>query len=258
MSRSRRDRGEPEQVLFLPEGTAVGQTARLEGAEAAHARQSLRLKSGDRVHLVDGKAHRYAGRILDLDRSGIRVGVEDVEEIATWPTRPLWLAAGILRSTRMDFVVEKASELGVARFVPLLLERCVARPGETGTKESRWHRLAVESLKQSRRARLMEVTPPTELSAFLEEVPTPADLWFGDPVGGSLQDAVGKVGAGPLVLLIGPEGGLAPREANALRDRGGVPIRLGNNRLRAETAGLVLVAGALAVLGEFRQPATQR
>jgi 16S rRNA (uracil1498-N3)-methyltransferase len=200
---------------------------------------------------VDGAAHRYAGRILDLDRREIRVQVDGVEELPLWPGRTLWLGAGILRSTRMDVVVEKASELGIARFVPLLLERCVARPADAGTKEDRWHRLAVESLKQSRRARLMEVAPPTDLASFLEEIPAPADLWFGDPDGGSLAEAAGKRGEGPLVLLVGPEGGVAPREEERLRERGGVPIRLGGNRLRAETAGLALVAGALAVLGEL-------
>lgn len=238
-------------MLYLRGGAAPGATVQVEGSEAAHARRSLRLKSGDRVHLVDGEGHRYRGVLLDVDRRGIRVGVEEVETLPTWPNRPIWLGAGVLRSTRMDFVVEKASELGVERFFPLLLDRCVARPQGAGTKEGRWQRLAVESLKQSRRARLMRVEPPLELDALLERIPSPADLWYGDPGGISPLAVPSSAGEGPLVLLVGPEGGLTPSEIERLGAREGTPISLGSNRLRAETAGLTLLVGALVSQGEL-------
>jgi 16S rRNA (uracil1498-N3)-methyltransferase len=139
----------------------------------------------------------------------------------------------------------------VERFFPLLLDRCVARPHGAGAKEDRWHRLAVESLKQSRRARLMRVEAPLDLDTFLEQLPSPADLWFGDPGGVAPPPVVPPQGEGPLVLLVGPEGGLAPGEVERLQDRGGIPIRLGGNRLRAETAGMALIVGALTVGGEL-------
>jgi 16S rRNA (uracil1498-N3)-methyltransferase len=157
----------------------------------------------------------------------------------------------------MDILIEKASELGVARLVPLHLTRSVARPHEAGVKEDRWRRLAVESLKQSKRSHLMEVAAPVPLEAFLEGVPEGAGLWWADPRGISPLAAAARTQAspGPLVLVVGPEGGISPPEAGLLRDRGGIPVGLGGNRLRAETAALGLVTAALAAIGEMGKTA---
>lgn len=242
---------EPEQVLYVETGASPGQIVRLEGGEALHARQSLRLRSGDPVHLVDGRGGRFAGEIAAMDKAGLSVRVDSEERIALWPRRTVWLGAGVLRSTRMDFLIEKASELGVARFVPLLLKRCVARPAEDGAKQERWHRLAVESLKQSKRARLLDLAPPSDLDGFLESLPPDRELWVADPEGRAPLDAARETGEGPLVLVVGPEGGLAPEERGILDRAGGRFVRLGGHRLRAETAVVTLLAAALATLGEM-------
>ncbi len=254
----RRDRSgpppgeEPEQVLYLEDPPVPGQPVRLGGGEAAHARRSLRLRTGSPVSLVDGLGTRYHGRVTALDKQGLEVEVERSEAIPAWPRRRIWLGAGVLRSTRMDVVVEKASELGVERLVPLVLKRCVARPAEAGTKEDRWHRLAVESLKQCRRARLLEVAAPSTLDELLEARPAGARLWVADPAGEAPARAAGDVPPeAPLLLVVGPEGGLAPEEHGVLERAGARFVGLGGHRLRAETAGVALVAAALAVLGEL-------
>ncbi len=246
---------EPEQVLYLESGAAPGQTVRLEGGEAVHARKSLRLRTGDPVHMVDGRGGRFAGVITNLDKHGVDVHVDTEERVDVWPRRPVWLGAGVLRSTRMDFLIEKASELGVTRFVPLLLNRCVARPAEDGAKQERWHRLAVESLKQSRRARLLDLAAPADLDAFLDMLPEGAELWVADPEGRAPAAVARDTGDGPLVLVVGPEGGLAPEERGVLERAGGRFVRLGGHRLRAETAVVTLLASALATLGEMDPPA---
>jgi 16S rRNA (uracil1498-N3)-methyltransferase len=242
---------EPEQVLFSSETPAPGRTVRIGGGEAEHARRSLRLRTGDPVHLVDGRGGRYRGRIAILGKAHLEVAVLDGERLAAWPSRTIWLGMGILRGPRMDAAVEKASELGVARFVPLLLERSMARPREEGIKDERWHRLAVESLKQSRRAELMDVDPPTPLDGFLAAWPADRAARFADPLGNPPQHASGGEGSGPLILVVGPEGGLSPREREALTGARALPISLGNNRLRAETAAVALLVSALTVLGEL-------
>lgn len=241
----------PEQVLFVAAQPAPGEVVHIRGNEAQHARRSLRVRSTDRVHLVDGCGHRYRGTVTTMDKDAIGVAVEEVETIPAWPVRTLWVGAGILRSTRMDFVVEKASELGATRLVPLLLTRCVARPSETGAKLDRWRRLAVESLKQSRRARLMELGDPSSLEAFLEDCPAESTLWVADPEGVPPAQAATATGPGPVVLVVGPEGGLTPDETSVLRGRGARFVRLGSHRLRAETATLTLLASALSALGEM-------
>jgi 16S rRNA (uracil1498-N3)-methyltransferase len=252
--RRRSSIGEPEQLLYLDHPTEPGRKITLGGAEAGHARKSLRLRTGDAVVLVDGRGCRYPGHITDLTKTEVTVRVDAAEPVPTWPRRTIWMGAGILRSTRMDTLIEKASELGVTRLVPLLLRRSVARPHEEGSKQVRWHRLAVESLKQSRRSHLMAVEDPRSLGAFLEGVPAGASLWVADPRGRSPLEAAREALSEPLVLVVGAEGGLAPDERDLLLARGGIPVGLGGNRLRAETAALALVTGALASLGEMGTP----
>jgi len=154
----------------------------------------------------------------------------------------------------MDTLVEKASELGVKRLVPLLLEHCVARPEVEGTKLDRWLRIAVESLKQSKRAHLMEVGPPSDLEAFLDALPSSRSLWVADPGGAAAMEAGREARDGPLVLVVGPEGGISLSEIKQLEDSGAVLVRLGGNRLRAETAALALVTAGLLALGEMGPP----
>jgi 16S rRNA (uracil1498-N3)-methyltransferase len=251
MSGRRAREGEPEQVLYLDAPSAAGRRVRIEGGEAVHALSSLRLRSGNAVAMVDGCGKRYHGHITALDRHGLDVEVEREEVLAEWPSRAIWLGAGVLRSTRMDAVIEKASELGAARFVPLLLKRCVARPHEDGAKQERWHRIAVESLKQSKRARLLDVSPPADLDMFLSMLPAGRTLWAADPSGQDPAEAARPMPADPLVLVVGPEGGLAPEEEGILERAGARFVRLGGHRLRAETASQTLLAAALTVLGEF-------
>ena len=247
-----RDQPPPEQVLYQDAELVPGGTTRLSGSEADHAKRSLRLRTGDPVHLVNGRGRRYQGRILDLGKQFVDVAVESEEALPAWPRAALWLGAGVLRSTRMDTLVEKASELGVSRFVPLVLERSVAKPAGEGSKEDRWHRLAIESLKQSRRAELMEVDLPQSLDAFLNALPPGSELWAADPEGENpLRVAGGS--PGPLALVVGPEGGLSPRERGTLLERKARLIALGRNRLRAETAAIALVTAAI-VLREDLSP----
>ena len=242
---------EPEQVLYAGTAPLPGHPIRLEGSEAEHARRSLRLRTGDPVSLVDGRGGRYHGRIVNLDKHGLEVEVAATERIPAWPGRALWLGAGVLRSTRMDFIIEKASELGVTRMVPLLLKRCVARPAEEGAKHERWHRLAVESLKQSKRANLLELAPPSSLDEFLAGLPAGATVWVADPSGETPTEAASATAEGLLALVVGPEGGLSEEERGLLERHGVRFVGLGGHRLRAETAVVTLLAAALSALGEF-------
>lgn len=247
-----RDEAPPEQVLYQDAELTPGRTTRLSGSEADHAKRSLRLRTGDPVHLVNGRGRRYQGHILDLGKQFVDVAVESEETLLQWPRTKLWLGAGVLRSTRMDTLVEKASELGVSCFVPLVLERSVAKPGGEGSKEDRWHRLAIESLKQSRRAELMEVDLPQTLDAFLNALPPGVLLWVADPEGENPVRVPGGSSA-PLALVVGPEGGLSPRERGILLEHKAQLIALGRNRLRAETAAIALVTAAI-VLREDLSP----
>jgi 16S rRNA (uracil1498-N3)-methyltransferase len=245
---------EPEQVLYIGGAIVSEKTARITGGEVTHALRSLRLRIGDGVVLIDGRGKRYHGSITGIGKTHFDVEIASEETIVSWPAHELWLGAGVLRSTRMDMVVEKTSELGVKRLVPLLLEHCVARPDVEGSKLDRWHRIAVESLKQSKRAHLMEIGAPSDLETFLDSLPPARTLWVADPGGRAAPEAARDAGVGPLVLVVGPEGGISPSEKRKLEDSGASLIRLGGNRLRAETAALCLVVAGLLALGEMAPP----
>jgi 16S rRNA (uracil1498-N3)-methyltransferase len=249
---------EPEQVLFAQAPLHVGETIRLAEAEAEHARKSLRLRTGDPVALVDGRGRRGHGRLTNLEKRGVDVRVESVEVLPAWPARRICMGVGVLRSTRMDFIIEKATELGVERLVPLVLHRSVARPEGEGARQERWHRLAVESLKQSRRGRLLDLAPPGTLEAFLDGLPSERLLWVADRGGVDPRDAAAGAGALDLALVVGPEGGLSPRELTLLEGAGARRISLGGHRLRAETAVVTLLAAALTALGELSAGSSPR
>ena len=162
------DRPEPEHVLYQPDLMPGDRRTSLEGPEADHAHRSLRVRTGDPIVLVNGTGHRFRGVVASLGKHRLDVDLNHEEVLAVWPSTPVWLAAGVLRSTRMDTLVEKASELGVTRFFPLVMERSVARPDEGGTKLERWRRVAVESLKQCKRSHLMEVAAPVTPEEWLD------------------------------------------------------------------------------------------
>jgi len=248
---SRRAAGvEPEQVLHYDGPLPPGRTVHLGGSEADHALRSLRVRTGDPLCLADGRGGRHHGRVVGIDRGRLDLEITRSETLPVWPRRSFHLALGVLRSTRMDVAVEKASELGVERFVPLVLKHCVARPLEDGVKSDRWHRLAVASLKQSKRGVLMEVAEPRDLESFLAELPPVRSLWLADPEGEppAALAAIREV-SGPAVLVCGPEGGIAPEERRLLVERGAKRVSLGGNRLRAETAAVALAALALGLSG---------
>lgn len=241
--------GEPEQVLYHPHPMGPGTVARVGGGEADHALRSLRLRSGDAVVLVDGRGTRFGGTARIVGKE-LEVTVASREPVPRWPGRTLWLAAGVLRTGRMDILVEKVSELGATRFVPLQLKHCMARPGDHGAKAERWNRIAVESLKQSKRSHLLEIGEVTGLAPFLDALPEKTAVVAADPAGRPPEALEGVTGQ-PLVLVVGPEGGLAEEERRLLAGRGAIWIALGGNRLRTETAGVALLVAALDRLGEL-------
>ena len=235
----------PEHVLFSEELPDENRVLNLKKEEARHASRSLRVTTGRTVWVADGKGHRYRGQVTEVSKNSMTIQVVDVETPAPWPEMNLWLASGVLKSTRTDTVVEKASELGVARWSPLVLERGVARPDQGGSKVDRWRRLAVESLKQCRRAYLMEIDNPGSLEELTARIPAGARIWLADPGGIDPLEAPLPGAPHPLVLVAGPEGGVSEEEKGLLVGQGAALIGLGSHRLRAETAALSMVMGAL-------------
>lgn len=222
--------------LFAPNLT-IGQNT-LDAEQAHHARAVLRLGEGDEVELFDRDGVAGRGVIRSLDPMVIDVAQLEPRRTSV----QLVVASAVPKGDRADWMIEKLSEIGVARFVPLRTARSVVHP--EGNKLDRWNRLATESAKQCRRAGLMRIDPLTPLKTFIQTI-DPANAVFLS-VGGSqtLQAAIGQWQAA--VLLVGPEGGWTDEEERDLVASGLTPARLGRTILRTETAAVVAAGIVMA------------
>lgn len=220
-----------------------GDRVTLDAEQARHARKVLRLRDGDAVELFDGSGAVAAGRLRVAGKASA-VAIEHRRQEQR-PTPWVELAVAMPKGARADVLVEKVSELGADRVIPLRTERSVVEVGEA--KEERLRRMAVESAKQSGRAYLMEIGGAQELGELLLENKTREGLrLIADPNG------LGTIGAAQLlgtldkvervIVLIGPEGGWTEDEREAAWEAGFVPWRMGPYTLRVETAAMAATA----------------
>lgn len=210
-------------------------------AGAARHVQVLRLQPGDALTLFDGRGGEYEAQVEHMGRSEVRVVVGAHHPIEREAPRAVHLALAMPANERMDWLVEKASELGVASIAPLVAERSVLRlAGERAQKkQSHWQAIAVAACEQCGRNRVPVVHPVQPLAGWLAAQATPG--WML-----SLRPGTQAIAALPrpeaVTLLSGPEGGLAPAEEEAALGRGWQPVNLGPRVLRAETAPLAALA----------------
>ncbi|MEO6991388.1 MAG: RsmE family RNA methyltransferase [Candidatus Baltobacteraceae bacterium] len=243
------------RARFFVDGVcAQGETVVLEGSDARKLSVVLRAEPGDAVEICDSAGQAFTGRIVE---PGARVEVVLEAELS----RPhkiaeveIILAQAIPKGAKMDFVVEKATELGVGRIVPLVTERTLGDEGREG-KVERWRRLARAAAQQSGRLRIPSIEAPVRWSAFVERadelgrVLVPWELAPRTPLRECLPPLLAN--ARTLTVAIGPEGGLTHAEVDAARERGAVAISLGARILRTETAGLVAVCAVRYAAGEL-------
>jgi 16S rRNA (uracil1498-N3)-methyltransferase len=230
----------------------AGSRATLAGSAASHVARVLRLGAGDSLTLFDGKGGEHSARIEALGRDTVTVTVLGANAIERESPLSLTLAQGISRGERMDWVVQKATELGVTRIVPLLTLRSVVRldAGQARKKTEHWQAVAVAACEQCGRNRLPVVQDPEELRPFLAELPPGTTGLLLSPAGEvRLPDLPVKTAA--ITVLIGPEGGLAPEEQQAAISAGFTPARLGPRVLRTETAAVAALAVIQARLGDL-------
>jgi 16S rRNA (uracil1498-N3)-methyltransferase len=219
---------------------------RLDRDEARHLRGVLRLDVGDTVYVFDGTGREFRCEIADTGRDTAMLAVR--EEIA--PQSPeskleLTLAVALLKGEKFDLVVQKATELGVARIVPVMTKRAdvkIDRVKRTTHRDERWARLALEAAKQSGRARVPEVAAPVELKELFARQDAGRALLFAERGGESLEGALDSLPVEPrtLTALVGPEGGWETSEIEAARGHGWRIVTLGGRTLRAETAAIAV------------------
>jgi 16S rRNA (uracil1498-N3)-methyltransferase len=215
----------------------------LDRASAHHAKKVLRLQSGDAVELFDDAGNVGAGTILPASGNAVFVQVDSVAAVTESVAPAVHIASAVPKGSRADWMIEKLSELGVARFTPLATERAVVLPEGAG-KRGRWERIAEEAARQSARAGVMRIDPLTPLDRMLAGPPGV----FGStrPPAEPLTGVLARLAAPP-VVLIGPEGGWSEGEVDRLARGGWTAVTLGRTILRVETAAMAAAVVATMI-----------
>ena len=227
--------------LFSSSRLDPGEVMRLSEEEVHHVQKVLRGRPGVRVEVVDGAGRLFVAELL----GGSEATILEERPTTGGDEGEVVLYQAVPKGRHMDLVVEKATELGVSRIVPLCTERSVVRLSEGDGKARRWRRVAEAAARQSLRLRIPEVSEIVSFSEGAHEVGETGVLLHNEAELPPLEDVV----PGPVVgLFVGPEGGFGDGELATAREAGLSLASLGPYRLRTETAGMVAVARAHAVV----------
>ena len=225
--------------------------AYLEAEDARHALRVLRLDVGAQVQLfADGEA--YAASIQRIDADGVAVRVLQQLKSPEAALR-VTLYQGVPKGDKMDYIVQKCTEAGVARIVPVELSRCVAHlNGKDDKKLTRWNRIAREAAKQAFRPVTPEVAPPIDLDALCRALPAHqlALVPWEDARDGALPQLITDR-ITDLAIVIGPEGGMSTQEVARMLDAGARAVTLGPRIFRTETAGLAAIIATMTLSGNL-------
>ncbi len=257
-----------ERSFFVDPGAIREGRAELAGGVAHQIRNVLRLRPGDTVELLDNSGFVHVARLVTVSKEGVAAEIVERRRSNSEPSVELVLYQALMKGQKMELVLQKGTEIGVTRFVPVLSERCVSRPSaaDLDRRLERWQAIVREAAEQSGRA----VLPPVAGVERLDEACRSATggglalmAWEEEQalgIGAVMRESLppsppageGVEGNRPRVsLLIGPEGGFSPREAQLAREAGVRIVSLGPRILRAETAGLVAATLVLCETGDL-------
>ena len=238
---------------FLDQPMAPGQRFALPELTTHHLVRVLRLDVGDTCVLFNGDGHDYHARLLTAQKRGAEVEIGERLEVRNESSLRITLVQGIARGEKMDLILQKATELGVAVIAPVITDRTeVKLDGErTDKKMNHWRGVLAAACEQCGRARLPEITEPQSLAKFAASDHSERRLVLDPDADNSLADL--RLSAKTSVsLAIGPEGGFSERDLAMLRAGGYEKVRLGPRILRTETAGMAAIAALNALFGDWR------
>lgn len=224
-----------------------GNHAELTGDDARHLSRVLRAEPGQRYEVSDNQ-RAYLAEVAAI--TGQRVTFAIIEPLPAPPPSPdITLFAALFKFDRFEWLIEKATELGVSRFVPVNAERTEKGLAAAAVKRiERWRKIARESSQQSRRVRIPEIAPAEPFSAASADT-SPHRLFLDEQPGAPPLLQALPANAGTVAILTGPEGGWTDRERSFALNSGWKPVSLGANILRAETAAIA----ALAIVSQTSQ-----
>ncbi len=237
--------------LYVDHALSQDDAFDLESSQANYLSSVLRLAPGAQVKLFDDRTGEWLAEITETSKK--RVGLRMVLHLRERETVPdLWLAFAPIKRGRIDWLVEKATELGAARLLPVITLRTVV----DRTNSDRLFAHMVEAAEQCERTALPELAEPQKLEKLLKAWPADRQLLFADEGGG--EPLLGAVSPGPAAILIGPEGGFTDAEREAIRAVPNVrPVSLGPRILRADTAAIAALGIWMAAAGDWSSHAAR-
>lgn len=241
----------PISRFYCPHRLGPGQILDLPPEAAHHAAKVLRMETGQEVTLFNGEGGEYRAVITHLGKKGVTVKITAFHPCEIESPLEITLAQAVSSGDRMDFTLQKAVELGIRHIQPLLSERCVVKlSGERAERRvQHWQNVVTSACEQCGRNHVPQVAPILSLPNWLGQKPTGVSLLLSPVAEHSLASLPRP--EGPVILLIGPEGGLSPNEIHMAQTTGFAPARLGPRVLRTETAALAALAAMQALWGDF-------
>ncbi|HLK70522.1 MAG TPA: 16S rRNA (uracil(1498)-N(3))-methyltransferase [Steroidobacteraceae bacterium] len=243
---------------FIPTPLRAQSIIPLPEAASAHIRRVLRLRAGAELTLFDGRGGEYAATLLCADE-GLRAQVGDYRAVEREAPLPVTLLQGLSRGERMDWIVQKSTELGVAVIAPVTTRYSVVQleAPAAAKRVAHWGAVATSACEQCGRNRLPSIEPVRALAAACAEVQSTLRLLLLPEAAASLPQLLGEHAQGSdparsIALLVGPEGGLAAEEIELAHRAGFQAVSLGPRILRTETAPLAALAAVQALVGDFR------
>lgn len=254
--------------LFLPPGTFSSEKVIISGEKAHHLNTVLRIKSGEFISVFDGLGNRYIYKVLKVHKKDVIAEKITKEQYSTESPLQVTIAQGIPKSEKMDIIIQKSTELGVRRLIPLITERSQVRHAE---KTMRWRKIAISASQQSGREIIPEIEEPVEFNEFINRQGIfKGIIFFEEEKHGNLKKILAglkdeslapspfplpsgervKV-KGDVILLIGPEGGFSEKEVNQAVQKGFIMASLGPRILRTETAAITALSIIQYELGDI-------
>ncbi|MCG1012705.1 16S rRNA (uracil(1498)-N(3))-methyltransferase [Tepidanaerobacter sp. GT38] len=245
-------------MLFILKELEIGEEIIISGEEAHHIGRVLRYRPGDVIRISDGKSVESLGVILDIDSRSTKIKLKIVDKNKSKGIKPfITLLQGLPKGEKFDLIIQKSTEIGVGKIIPIITQRTVANipPSKLPQRKERWNKIAKEAAKQSMRINIPEVGEPLAFDAALYEIKNHqlSIIPWEQETQMTLKQLLNQVNGNvtKVAVFIGPEGGFSAEEVKKAKELGAVPVSLGPRILRTETAAITLCGILMYELGDM-------
>ncbi len=243
-------------VFYTPPELITDDLLVLEGEEARHIQKVMRYGIGDAIEVVDGIGNGFRAELLSIRKGKIEAKILTRTRRLGEPGNFVTLATGLSTGSKFDEVIQRGTELGISRFIPIICDKAKIKNLDARSESnrlSRWRKVAIAAVKQSGRSLIPQILPPMEFPYLFERAENTGRKFLFDPGGEFVLDKfTPSEETSVYTLIVGPESGFSPAELTHARERNVDICNLGKRVLRTENAGPTITAIFMHILGEFR------